>query len=247
MQMPKVSFGDFAVSSCAACIFTSDFRFNWALFSSKLLAAWQELLDAEPMNIPVPEGAPVAVPRVILHSSGKDWKCEIFPERLNFTWQRTNLEQESISFATFLETSLKHLHQYVECFHSDVARVCRLAAFVNRYVLLEAPGSAIADRFCREDLRKDGPLDEPGQVELHVHGRFLLDNKFDVNSWARSKAGWITEKDGNEKHSALLFEQDINTLAEETAEKNFDNAALSHFLKVAYCKSDEILKAYYPE
>ncbi|MCH8149399.1 MAG: hypothetical protein IH987_15690 [Planctomycetes bacterium] len=72
----------------------------------------------------------------------------------------------------------------------------------------------------------------------------MLASDFTVNSWARSKTGKL-KGNGDEK-VIVLFEQDLNTLAEEAPKKNFSEAEVEKFFLAVAPELDSILGLYYP-
>ncbi len=122
-------------------------------------------------------------------------------------------------------------------------RIARLAALATRFSVHEKPGLCLARHFCKDRWDK-APLNRPENFELHAHKRFTLASNFRVNSWARSKTGKLSG-DGDEK-LIVLFEQDLNTLAEEAPTKDFSEAEVKKFFGAAANELDSILGLYYP-
>src|SRR5207237_1331542 len=50
------------------------------------------------------------------------------------------------------------------------------------------PALSLAKHFCQQRWL-DGPLNRPGDFEMHTHKRFRLDDLFEINSWFRCKTG----------------------------------------------------------
>jgi hypothetical protein len=65
-----------------------------------------------------------------------------------------------------------------------------------------------------------------------------------VNSWVRNKTGTLTAE-GAER-AIILVEQDLNTLAEEQAERTFSAGEVRDFFDLATRTFDEVLNLYYP-
>jgi hypothetical protein len=107
----------------------------------------------------------------------------------------------------------------------------------------EKPGLFLARHFCKDRWDK-APLNRPENFELHAHKKFTLASGFEVNSWARSKTGKLSG-DGDEK-LIVLFEQDLNTLAEEASTRNFCEAEIKKFFGAVATELDSILGLYYP-
>ena len=122
-------------------------------------------------------------------------------------------------------------------------RIARLAALATRFSPQEKPGLFLARHFCKDRWDK-APLNRPENFELHAHKRFTLASGLTVNSWARSKTGKLSG--GGDEKLVVLFEQDLNTLAEAASEKEFGKAEIKKFFGAAATELDCILGLYYP-
>lgn len=240
--MKPLSHTDFEIVSCQATIFTPDEEFSSAKIMRDFYPRWAELFDADPTVFPpFPGGVPGEVPRIILQSQGGMWRCEIASARVNLFWRRTTQETSPVALGAFFAQASAVLHSYQHCLGP---RIGRLAAVLTRFAQHDSPALLLAHHFCRDRWR-EAPLNRPESFELHAHKRFLLGGTFQVNSWARSKTGHLMLGD---KHvSVVVFEQDINTLAEEAPTKSFSVDEIGHFWRVVTSEFDVILKLYYPK
>lgn len=100
----------------------------------------------------------------------------------------------------------------------------------------------LAEHFCKEEWHKK-PLNRPEGFELHAHKKYKLES-FNVNSWVRSKTGHLQEEGADV--SIALVEQDINTLAEESADRSFTSDEFKQFFSIVLKEFDNILQMYYP-
>ena len=76
--MDVLTFEDFHLASYQASLFTPDEEVSSVKLVKGLLSQWAERFDADPIIIPTTEGGiPREVPRVVLQSKSKDWRCEI--------------------------------------------------------------------------------------------------------------------------------------------------------------------------
>ena len=142
--------------------------------------------------------------------------------------------------ADFLRKASEFLLGYKEF---TCTRVGRLAALASRSAVHENPGLFLARHFCKG--RWDAaPLNRPQGFELNAHKVFLMGDKFEVNSWARSKTGTLSSE-GTET-PVVVFEQDINTLAPDAETRSFENAEIATFFAGAERELDHILSLYYP-
>ena len=231
----------FELASCQATIFTPDGDLAVTKVMRDLYPSLASRFDGDPTILPpVPEGAPLEIPRVILESTSHEWRCELSPGRTNVHWRRTKSTGACVALGDFFEEATRILLQYAAQLSP---RIARLAALATRFSPLEKPGLFLARHFCK-DRWDEAPLNRPENFELHAHKRFTFASEFAVNSWARSKTGKLSG-DGDEK-LIVLFEQDLNTLVEAVPEKEFSEAEIKKFFGAAAPELDSILGLYYP-
>jgi len=130
------------------------------------------------------------------------------------------------------------LAQYLDV---QPARVGRMAAVVARIADHDSPGLFLARYFCQPRW-ETAPLNRPDGFELHAHKRFEM-QQFPVNSWVRNKVGQIVQS----RARVVVVEQDINTLQEETASRDYRRDDIAEFFASAAAELDTILRLYYPE
>ena len=214
--MEELTASSFELASCQATVFTPDGDLAVSKVMRDLYPSLATRFDGEPTILPpVPEGAPLEIPRIILESTSHEWRCEFSPARVNVYWRRTKSTDACVALGNFLGKAVDILLQYAAQLSP---RIARLAALATRFSVHEKPGLFLARHFCKDRWDK-APLNRPENFELHAHKRFTLASDFTVNSWARSKTGRLSG-DGDEK-LIVLFEQDLNTLAEAASEKEF--------------------------
>ena len=228
---------DFVVASCQATLFTPEAEFPSAHVVGRLLPKWIERFDGDPIVLPIPEMAPRDLPKVILQSVSGAWACEVAAGRINIRWRRQTNGAAELDLPKFVEVVLPLLLNYREFVES---RIGRLAVVMTRYALQDFPGRFLASHFCQDRWLK-APFDRPESFEINAHKRFILGGQM-VNSWARNKAGKLTEPEG--QRSIVVVEQDINTPGEEDNE--FGDADIKHFFTVVSEELDGILQLYYP-
>jgi len=80
-----LSFEDFQeTGSIQATVFTPGFNFVTAKILTSLLDLRSGLLDGDPTILPLPEDAPVDIPRIILKNKDNSLRLEATPIRINF-------------------------------------------------------------------------------------------------------------------------------------------------------------------
>ncbi len=239
--MEELTASSFELASCQATVFTPDGDLAVSKVMKDLYPSLATLFDGEPTILPLaPEGAPPEIPRIILKSTSQEWQCEFSPARVNVYWRRAKTTATCVVLGDFFEKATSILLQYAAQLSP---RFERLAALTTRFSVYEEPGLFLARHFCKDRWDK-APLNRPENFELHAHKRFPLASGFMVNSWARSKTGKLSG-DGEEKR-IVLFEQDLNTLAEEAPAKGFGEAEVKSFFGAVATELDSILELYYP-
>lgn len=239
--MEELTASSFELASCQATIFTPDGDLAVSKVMRELYPSLATRFDGEPTILPLAaEGAPPEIPRIILDSKSKEWRCELSPVRVNVHWRRAKSTEASVALGEFFKDASEVFLQYAAQLSP---RIGRLAALTKRFSPHEKPGLFLARHFCK-DRWGLAPLNRPENFELHAHKRFTIARNFTVNSWARSKTGKLSG-DGDEK-LIVLFEQDLNTLAEKAAEKDFSEEEIREFFRAAPGELDEILALYYP-
>lgn len=240
--MKELTASNFELASCQATLFTPDGDLSVSRAMKDFYPAFIELFDGEPTVLPpVPEGAPLEFPRIILDSASHEWRCELSPVRANLFWRKTKSTKMGIELDNFFRQATDMLLQYAD---RQGIRIGRLAALSTRFAEHETPGLFLARHFCRDRWDK-APLNRPENFELHAHKRFALTTELQVNSWARSKTG--TLKVESTQQPIILFEQDLNTLADEAPSKRFSEEETKRFFVAVSTELDAILQLYYPE
>jgi len=235
--VPKSS--EFKIASIQATIFTPGISFVQSKVFASILQKWGDKFDALPVSMPLPSNAPYEIPRIILKSSNNQYKIEIAFARANVFWLRQS-EEDKIDIGEFLDFSASLLWDYST---SVSGKIGRIAALLNRFVKVPNPGLFLAQNFCKERWQVT-PFNRPEKFEIHAHKRYMLSNRYNVNSWVRCKSGSINMPS---PEPIILVEQDINTLSEETETREFTNEQIKDFFQLVPKEFDLILSLYFPE
>jgi len=238
--MQQLTAASFGLASCQATVFTPDGGFSASKIMKEFYPRHESRFNANPTVLPVPEDAPLEIPRIILEGTSHEWRCQLSPARADVIWRRTQSTAIQVSLSEFFLEAGKILLQYTGLLNTRIGRVSGLT---TRFSEHETPGLFLARHFCKE--RWDtAPFNRPENFELHAHKKFLMAGEFQVNSWVRSKTGLLTDQAAQKP--IVLVEQDMNTLAEAVADKNFQEQEVSRFLAAAAAEVDVILRLYYP-
>lgn len=235
----------FRFSAYQGAAFYANLQLTVGRLLPRLLSDLSDVLDGDPITLPVPKDGPAEVPRIILGNKDESMRMEISLVRTDIRWnlKRAAPELNLSQFSSFAQRAFACFHQATQ------AKPGRIALVLNRFQLHENPGKEIASHFCRPELLlnepgRKGPLNRPEQFELHAHKRFDL-GRFRVNSWVRCKTGTFTE--GQSRHKVVLVEQDINTLPEALAETEFNEADIGEFYELSITELDTIMRLYFPD
>ena len=231
---------DFSLASCQATVFTPEEEVSGAKLVRGLLPRWSKHFDADPMILPVPDGISRDVPKLVLESKHKQWRCEIASARVNLFWKKTKAEPQAPTLPDFFAEASRLLGEYVQF---QGARVGRLAAVLMRFAELPKPGAFLCKHFCR-DRWVDELLNDLSGFEFHVHKRVSLSERFSANLWTRNKTGTITS--GEKLRDIVFVEQDLNTLADEIDKADFSQKDIESFYSLAARELEAALESFYP-
>ena len=234
-------FKDFhETSSIQATVFMPGFNFVTAKILKSLLDLGSSLFDGDPTVLPLPEDAPVDIPRVTLKNRDSSMRLEVAPLRINFFRIKIN-EDDRIATGEFISTAGDFLKKVL----NNIGAGCgRMAAVINRFCYNDNPGLEIAKHFCKGPFMEK-PFDRPNSFELHAHKKYPFLSSFEINSWVRIKSGRVKPKNGTPR-AIVLAEQDINTLAELMDSKIYSEEEISKFFANVIGEFDKILKLYFP-
>ena len=228
---------DFNSLSVQVSIFTPELVFSPGKVLANLVSTFSDTFDGNPMTLPIPADAPKEIPRITLLSSDGRYKLDISFARANFYryLKETDTDLDEKSFFALCSKVFKEYLDFVS------TRVGRIALVTIRFAKNETPGLTLAKHFCQEKWIVE-PFDRPENFEIHAHKRYEFD-EFSVNSWVRCKTGSLKK----EKEPIILIEQDLNTLAEEIENNDFNAKILEKFLNSADKEQNEILLKYFPD
>ena len=237
----KVLAADFVVDSIQTVVYTPDMTLAASRFIASVMKYYGERYDGEIEAVPLPPNYPPDLPRVVLRSLDSVYRAEASLSRVNSIWQRPAKLIGGVDIAELARECSNVQAEYVK---SSKMRVGRLALIVNRVLLHDDPAKTLITRFCNPTTIIE-PFNRSTAFEIHNHKQYSIFHSgtpLAVNSWVRCK----TAKMVDDGRSAILVEQDINTLAEELDLHRFDPESMSHFFEMAASELNEILRKYFP-
>lgn len=194
---------------------------NKSKTASSLNDILSNILDSDPMILPLPDDAPPEIPRIQLKSKDGHYELKIANNRIDFMFRYREDEQETTFPVPDLYEKFNRINQY---FGEELKTQFTRSAMITQYVieLEKFPG---AEHLLSKYIQEEAPLKTPYEFELHSLRKESIAG-FNVNKWTRIRsARKITDPENNK---FILFLIDINTLPEE--EYEFNQEALQKFL-----------------
>ncbi len=230
---------DFTLDFFRISLFISDVNLSGKSVLRRLPENWFALFDADPVLVPLPDGAPPNFPIAELKNSKSTLRFGISRVRLDFEVSALDINKPIPSLIEIPQLALKHIIEFVEIFD---LQIIRLAANIIRITKHPDPGLFLAKHFCQDKWWENQPLNRPSAFEVHSHKRYLFNDDIVVNSWVRNKSGFSKKT----VEPLIVVEQDINTLLEEISTRRFDTNAINSFYTKCVMDLDEIHALYYP-
>ena len=231
---------DFRVIQLQASDFTPQLQIRATKVFGHLLSKYADQFDGNPTTLPNVQNIPREMPQLLLTSADNRLRLQVAPARLDVVREENPITDDGIADFQRLATDL--ILDYLSVTQGKVGRV---ASIMGRIAPDPNPGRTLAEHFCQEKWLR-GPLNRPGDFELHAHKRFHLDALFEVNSWIRCKAAKL-EKAGTEGPvSVILLEQDFNSLAEELDTREINENEIRQFFAISPRALQEVVSLYFP-
>ncbi|MEH2080984.1 MAG: hypothetical protein V7K89_13570 [Nostoc sp.] len=202
-----------------------------------VLSKYSQRYDGDVQALPLPEEVPLEIPRIVLQSKDKAYRLEISPARINSLWLRTdNVKTETQEIVDICKEVLEY---YIQSMQIEVNRLGLVTIRVHQ---TQKPATLLSNKFCKPELI-DQVFSSSENFEIHNHSIKNIEN-FVVNVWTRCKSGLIVNND--QTHSALIVEQDLNTLAQDLEDRKFNLEEIKSFFSLMQLESQAILQLYFP-
>ena len=244
---------DFQLYSVQASVFTPDIqRFRKAEVLSRLFPDFAPRYDGEvetgiPQRFTVPPQTEVVlqfsqlkVP-LSLTSEDRHWEFKVSSERADSIW--VSRPGENPRLADICRQCVEPLMRYPVM---EGVQIGRLALVVRRFVNSNDPANGLARHFCQPAFADEdsplAPLRHSKAFQLHNLKKYAAPNAINVNSWVRLRSDVAIHD-----HQAASFEQDINTLAEESRDHAFTDHQVVEFFNWAVEEANHILHLYFPQ
>jgi len=237
---------DFKTNKLLASIFTPEMTIpNSLKLANLVVSIMGEYVGEEPSILPIPQNAPLEVPRVLFGSADNEWSLNISLQRTNLFYTvdpasgkaRISEEEFSSVAAIFFGKYQKELS----------LRVQRLAFVTERFWIGENALTYILERFCNNcQMGENRPFHEAKRFEIHSLKNYLWET-FNINSWVRMKFLPIKAGD-HETAPGILVVNDLNTLSlNEAPDENFSDAQIGEYFNKIPVELKQILNLYFQD
>jgi len=235
---------DFRISKLLSTVFTPELNITNSLkFANSAIDIIGTRLDGDQSILPIPEEAPLDIPRIQLYSSDKSLELNISPKRTNlFYYSPFDLDAETINLEEFCSISSEFFCKFQKKLELMVQR---LAVVTERVLPNENAPDYIRDKYCKEEYKKKGTaFSNVKGFEIHSLKKYPWEG-FQLNSWVRIRS---TQYNPQEPIPAILVINDLNTLSqEEDPDKVFShNDVYNYFEKIPH-HLNGILNKYFSE
>lgn len=231
---------EFTLRSVQTAMFTPEHSaFAGGRVVATILREFGDRFTGEMLALPLPPSAPPEVPRVVLKSSDESLEANAGPARFNCTWSRIDRDA-SVTLRQALDQCVEVLEYYAR--ESNV-RVGRLGLVLQRACPNDNPAQTLIQRFCTEESQRE-PFNRSVTFEIHNHKDYTPEGvDYQINSWVRCQCGLAKP----EKTPAILVTQDLNTMAADLEQRQFDADRIGVFFSMVCDEAEAIIKKYFPE
>ena len=237
MPENRITAQQFSTISVQAVAFVSDRLVASGKVMAAVLKNYADRYDGDPQALPLPPDMPAEIPRVILKSAEPRYKFEASPTRLASQWMRNDDGE-----FTLADLTAECGEVIAHCMTELNPHVGRLALVLTRFIHVDDPAQSLVSRFCSADAQAE-PFNRSTTFEIHNHKRYQpLGLESTVNSWVRCRTGVV----GDDKSPAIVIEQDINTLVEDSATSSFNADDALQFYRASAGEADKIIAKYFP-
>lgn len=193
-------------------------------------------IGGDPTVLPLPNDAPLEIPRIMLKSNDQTYNVNAGPSRIDILFKNKSYDKDGIPQSDskavakqIIETTLEINEIIVKKYRAQVNR----SALIAR-VLIKLDVSS-KEYLYKKFIKK--PSDQPFEVNLAMLYRKEL-GKFKVNKWKRFET--LRNIKNPDDESALSLILDINSLPE--IDYKFSKETISDFLSKASVEIDKDIK-----
>ncbi len=167
--------------------------------------ASDELLDADPLMLPIPSHAPLDMPRLQIKSGDGYWTCQVTGNRLDLIFEIPNDKLGIAESAQTIHRQAQILSSLWEDLQRNFGAAANRMGLVSRFVgPLDNAVEVLRERFL---LASNAP--EPHELQLHVLHKMTLGDT-PVNRWTRCFSAASSPLPGTQ--GWIQVEIDVNTM-----------------------------------
>lgn len=185
------------------------------------------MLDGDPTVLPVPNDAPLEIPRIILTSKNKAFSCNISPERIDFVINKSKISELNINLE---EEALKTSEILSKLIHKSLNWNVHRLALISQFKHKPEVGAL---NFMKNLLSEQLGVDS-AELEIHRLKHIKVGN-FKSNQWIR----FLSQNSGTPNEFIRIL-SDINTLKTEKYSFTEDSSKL--FFNSALTITEDTLK-----
>ena len=237
---------DFLIRGVQVVAFTASGGFETSRVLTTVLIKYGAIFSGRVEVLPLPEEVPPEIPRVELGSKDNSWALSAAPARTSVAW----MEWEKIGIhSEQLADKVKDCSEILGCcFPEDSpVRVNRLGILITNVFKTETAPQLLIEQFCVPRCHDSGSLQSPlrRSQKFQLHNFKTYKSTLDtmpINSWVRCKSGSL----GPEGPPAIVVEQDLNTMADES-ERRFKADEIQSYFERSVPEAQQILRLYFPD
>jgi hypothetical protein len=219
-------------------LYTSSLDLSDKLGVAEIFSQSKKLnLKGEPSILPIPNDAPLEIPRIILKNKDGSRELTISPARIDMFLKAIQTSKDGMpilgidSLKDEVKGSSKELAKNLKVFNANLNRVALVSNFIIK--LTESSKKYILDKFI-----KKGTIKEPEEIKLHILNKEII-GEYKVNEWVRFETLRNVKNPKDDKALRILI--DINSVPE--AKYNFTEKNIDSFYEKALKLITEELKA----
>lgn len=216
-------------------IFTRNFQvandYERAQLLLDLKSATVDTFNGDPVLIPVPNDAPLDIPRIILNSSDRVYACNIALNRTDVFYNV--LDDSEINLDVLLRTQKDNSLKLFNFLKSKDSIINRVGFVINVDFVAEENDKDSFD-YLKEHFLKDDKLEDPKELLLR-YNKLSGSPKFEMNNLVTIQS---------KRSDVIAVQTDINTIAEIMRDSNFSESDFEEIINYSMDKSQNVINAF---
>lgn len=202
--------------------------------ASEVLTKFNDLIDGEPMILPIPENAPLEIPRIILKSKNQEYEIDISFTRVDFIYNnKTNTQEEYVAFSSRIKKIVNDLSTIL---------IDKYSMTTNRIGIILTLGANENTLDKAISFFKDEYTEIKNKKEIHINWLEKRDiEEFKVNDWIR-----IVAQDVDNNRPKYTITNDLNIVANGDA-GNLTKDLIKKFYNITFKEMKKNISQYEPD